>query len=341
VRTVVGKDYAEAVQDLADGEAYLMADFLEDDVQQVQVRRKRTFDAGATPDLEDFERPDLKSVSGNLVDELQEISEREERRQDRISQLEKQVEELQAEKAELEEELESARDMRDMATQFTEALQSGGNGDVTSEKVDELIAERNSLQSIVDEQEETIEELQARISELESELDQRPEISERAFEAVDVLAAEFQVGSGESETLRKKLKNARERIAELEASQNAPEPDALEHPSVQRYISRMQDELADLDEYEREMLQWFRFNGPGSVEDAYWAAGGSRKSSAKRKKLKTLRQKDLVAKVEQGAYDYALSETVAEWFAENDAVGDSEIEAICEQILSVLEEHDA
>ena len=35
------------------------------------------FDAGETPDLDDYERPELKSVSGGLVGELEEISQRE------------------------------------------------------------------------------------------------------------------------------------------------------------------------------------------------------------------------------------------------------------------------
>lgn len=217
VRRVVGTDYADAVQDLEDGEAFLMADFLEADVQRVQVRRKRTFDAGATPDLEDFERPDLKSVSGDLVDELEEISEQEERRKDRIAQLEARIEELQGEKVELEEELENARDMRDMASQFAEAMQtSGGNGDVASEKVDELIDERNELRSRLEEREEHIEELEQTITELREDLNQRPDLDERAVEAVEILAEEFGVADGENDALRRKLKSARERIQELE-----------------------------------------------------------------------------------------------------------------------------
>ena len=342
VRRVVGAEYADAVQDLSDGEAFLMADFLEADVERVQVRRKRTFDAGATPDLDDFERPDLKSVSGDLVEELEEISEREERRQDRIAQLEERVEGLQEEKADLEEELENARDMRDMASQFAEAMQAGGgDGEVASEKVDELIDERNALRSKVEDRDKRIKELEQQVSDLQHELEQRPDIGERTVEAVEVLAEEFDVGDGDNEALRRKLSKARERIEELESEQSAPDPDVLEHPSVKRYISRMQNELQDLDEYEAGMLQWFKYNGPGSVEDAYWAAGGSRKSSQKRKKMKTLRNKDLVSKRERGEYEYALDEQVREWFEENDAVGEDDVEAIVMEIETVLEENHA
>jgi len=47
VRRVVGSDAADDVQELDDGEGFLQADFLDADLQRVQVRRKRTFDAGA------------------------------------------------------------------------------------------------------------------------------------------------------------------------------------------------------------------------------------------------------------------------------------------------------
>ncbi len=57
----------------------------------MQFRRKRTFDAGATPGLDDFERPELKSVSDALVGDLQEISERKERKQDRVHELESEL----------------------------------------------------------------------------------------------------------------------------------------------------------------------------------------------------------------------------------------------------------
>jgi predicted RNase H-like nuclease (RuvC/YqgF family) len=249
VRNVVGKDYADAVQDLADGEAFLMADFLEADVQRVQVRRKRTFDAGATPDLDDFQRPDLKSVSGDLVNELEEISEREERRQDRIAQLEGRVDELQDEKAELEEELENARDMRDMASQFAEAMQSSGDDtNAASEKVDELIDERNNLRSKLGDREERIEELEATVSDLQEELKQRPDIGERAAEAVEVLAEEFGVGGGENEALRRKLKTARERIDELESETKNPgvaAPDEYDEFIEDEYV---QDAIEDAKE---------------------------------------------------------------------------------------------
>ena len=54
VGRILGSDYADRVQELADGEAYVMADW-DEEVRRVHFRLKRTLDAGATPGLEEFE----------------------------------------------------------------------------------------------------------------------------------------------------------------------------------------------------------------------------------------------------------------------------------------------
>jgi hypothetical protein len=69
VSRILGDDAADDVQDLADGEAIVQTDW-DGEVRRVRFRRKRTFDAGATPDLEDIERPELKSVDDDLLAEL-------------------------------------------------------------------------------------------------------------------------------------------------------------------------------------------------------------------------------------------------------------------------------
>jgi cell division protein FtsB len=303
VRRVVGSEYAEAVQDLADGEAFLMADFLDSDIERVQMRRKRTFDAGATPDLDDFERPDLKSVSGDLVDELEQISEQEERRQDRIAQLEAELEAREDRIEDLEEELENARDMREMASQFADAMQSTGDSSAASEKVDELIDERNRLQSDLDDAEARIEDLQAEVERLESDLAQRPDISERAFEAVEVLTEEFELHGGESSKWKQKYQRAQERIEELENRQPSADDldaDPLENRKVKSVVSDVEARLRDLDEKERQMLRYFAINGPTKPKDAYKYAGGSPTSGARYEKTKSLREAGLIRKGDDG-----------------------------------------
>ncbi|WP_425499684.1 ATP-binding protein [Halorarum halobium] len=71
---VVGRflddEYAGMVEELNDGEAILVTDW-DEEVNRVQFRRKKTFDAGATPGLEDVERPDFRTISADLEAELQ------------------------------------------------------------------------------------------------------------------------------------------------------------------------------------------------------------------------------------------------------------------------------
>lgn len=121
VRRILDGEYAREVEDLDDGEGFLMTDWA-DDVERVQFHRKQTFDAGATPGLDDFERPDLKSVSEDLVSELQEISEEEQARENRIQELREELDQKNSRIAELERELQDARDMSRMADQFVNAL---------------------------------------------------------------------------------------------------------------------------------------------------------------------------------------------------------------------------
>ncbi len=69
VRNVLGSEIADEVEDLDTGEGYLMTDW-DEAVDRVHFKRKRTHDAGATPGLESYERPPLKSVSEDLLSEI-------------------------------------------------------------------------------------------------------------------------------------------------------------------------------------------------------------------------------------------------------------------------------
>ncbi|WP_276271955.1 helicase HerA domain-containing protein [Haloarcula litorea] len=121
VGRILDSEYENAVEDLDDGEAFMMTDWSES-VRRVQFHRKQTFDAGATPGLDDFERPELKSVSDDLVSELETISEEEQAREDRIAELREELDRKNSRIAELEKELQDARDLERMAEQFTDAL---------------------------------------------------------------------------------------------------------------------------------------------------------------------------------------------------------------------------
>lgn len=229
VRRVIDAEHEDAVQDLADGEGFLMADFLDEDVQRVQVRRKRTFDAGATPDLGEFERPDLKSVGGDLVGELQEISQREERRQDRIAELEAELDDREETIEDLRDELEQAEDMSDMAEQFSQALMSSagnGGGEALQEKVDEIREEKNAriselqqtneeLRDDLREANEELSELRERIGDLE-EYEQAVKNMDELREAVVRMNDALGVTTDASdEKLKEKLQQKQQQVEDL------------------------------------------------------------------------------------------------------------------------------
>jgi hypothetical protein len=67
VGNILGSDVADTIQELGDGEAYLMTDW-DDAVQRVQFRRKRSFDAGATPDIDSYDAEELTAVDADPDD---------------------------------------------------------------------------------------------------------------------------------------------------------------------------------------------------------------------------------------------------------------------------------
>ncbi|MFD1645916.1 ATP-binding protein [Haloarchaeobius litoreus] len=189
VGRILGSDYEERVTELDAGQAFVMSDWADGQVQTVQFRRKRTFDAGATPGLEDFERPELKSVSDALVDDLEEISEEKSHRENRILELEAEVEKKEQRIETLEEELERAKDISNAAKQMADAvagntgietpgeqstLPTGDDSDVSEDGDEEqtnaeVEAERNQLRRRVRELEGEVERLEKRNESLREE----------------------------------------------------------------------------------------------------------------------------------------------------------------------------
>ena len=60
VRRFLSREYADQVENLDDGEAFVVTDW-NDQVRRIQFRRKETFDAGATPSLDDVSRPNFET----------------------------------------------------------------------------------------------------------------------------------------------------------------------------------------------------------------------------------------------------------------------------------------
>lgn len=340
VKRVLGKEEAAQVQTLEDGEALLMADFQDEHVRTVQVRRKRTFDAGATPDLEDYERPSLKSVSSDLVKELETISQREREKQDEVAILEDRVETLEEEKQALENELESARDMRDLAQQMAEGLQATGGSGAT-EKVNQLVEDRNQLRSSLEQEQEKTQALFDKVEGLEEELGKRPDISERAGEAVQVLAEEFHITGGDG-SLRRKLKKARERIEELEREPRSKDLDydPLENRDAKRLIREVENRLDGFNETRLLMLRAYILRGPVRISEAYKYTGNSPSSSWKSQVNQELVDTGLIRETEHDVYDYQPRKHVDEVLGSHfsDEEREAVVEAIEDRVDTALEE---
>ncbi|WP_458187663.1 helicase HerA domain-containing protein [Haladaptatus sp. NG-WS-4] len=157
VSRIVGDEYGEAVPDLNAGEGFVQTDWTDSSIRRVQFNRKRTFDAGATPGLDDFERPELKSVSDALMEDLEGITELKEQEHDRVAELESKLERKQEQIADLENELQTARDVSAAARKMANALAHGDVGG--PEDFEERLREKN----------ERIHELEVRIDELEND----------------------------------------------------------------------------------------------------------------------------------------------------------------------------
>lgn len=174
VRRVLGSEYADAVQQLSDGEAFLHTDW-NDQIKRVQFRRKHTFDAGATPRLEDIEPPDLKSVNSEILSELETISEREQAEANEVERLQSRVEDKEERIESLEDELERSRDVTELAERFTDAiaLSEGKKTDSTEVEttLEQIREEKNEqIRSLKEENQELRqenEELLTRVQELE------------------------------------------------------------------------------------------------------------------------------------------------------------------------------
>lgn len=261
VQRVVTSSVADAVADLGDGEAFVQADWAEADVERVQFRRKHTFDAGATPGLDDVERPELKSIDDDLMGELEEISERHDRRQDRIEELEATVEAKEERIAELEEELEDARDLQRLGEAFIDAAEDRGSG---SDVDRELLEEKNqTITDLRDERDALEQQLQdakverddlrdevERLEAIEDRVEQAERIEQQLERVRDVVGVDVSETPDDAQ-LQQELDTARDRIEELERELGAARSNGsgapsdlasmLEHDAIQAAVQVAKD----------------------------------------------------------------------------------------------------
>jgi predicted CoA-binding protein len=169
VRKVLGKEVADEVEKLETGEGYLMTDW-DESVERVQFKRKETHDAGATPGLESYERPDLKSVSQDLVQEIKggdqpqdNTEQTPELSSDAQEELDSVVESVQAEGG-------AIADQDPNHTEDTSASAGEALEDSLPEQVDDIDGERDLSEWSREELEERVERVQRRNQILEDEV---------------------------------------------------------------------------------------------------------------------------------------------------------------------------
>ena len=222
------RNWREVISNLEPGEGILEADFLDFKALQVKFKRKRTFDAGATPDLDDFEEPELKSVDSDLMEELQNISEEKRKRQDRIQELQDTIESLEDDKEQLQDELEMEKRNSQTVDRLAEKIAQIGEGGVSkgSEALEEIKEEKNKQ---IQELERKLQEEREKKDQLEEELEQYEELEEyrekaekweenqeTVEEAISRLQEVFGMESSVSdERLKKKLQSQKDKIEEL------------------------------------------------------------------------------------------------------------------------------
>lgn len=248
VQRVLGKDWVDDVSNLEIGEAILQADFIESSPRKVNVLKKKTFDAGATPDLEEFERPELKSVSSDLVGELEEISEKKQKEQDRIAQLEDKLEQKKEEIDEKEEEILKLQQSNETVDKLADRLaQVASGGEEGSQALEEIREEKNDrireLESKKEELELKLQEvksdrqdLQSRVEELE-EYEQAQENMEELREAYQRMGEALDLKQGsQDEKLKRKLNQKENKIEDLRKRlQEAKDYESSEFIGSSRY----------------------------------------------------------------------------------------------------------
>jgi len=328
VRRVLDGEYARAVENLDDGEGFLMTDWSAT-VRRVQFRRKQTFDAGATPGLEDFERPELKSVSDDLVSELQEIRDERRAREDRIAELREQLDQKNSRVAELERELQDARDMQRMADQFVDALVSHVEGAAPGRTERERTrAQRSSLPTTV--------EAGTSVSGSSASGEQAERAADAAnngtggtgaFSAAEVLervravdTGGTGVRSGTDDPGRESATDDHDRPTDdiVEAGGDdtdygilgdASEGEIIEEPLA---VRELKAEIAGLETTTRRMLAVYRDRGPETAPEAHVAAGGDGDRTAAYAHNRQLRTRGLIEHIGRGHYDYRLRELLDE-----------------------------
>ena len=350
VGRILGSEYADGVEGLGDGEAFLVTDW-SGSLRRVQFHKKRTFDAGATPGLEDFERPELKSVDGDLVSELEAISEEQARRESEIADLEQKLDEKEARIRELERELEEARDLSRMADQFAQAMfrtaeapyrgpgtddaDGAENGTPTLEEYADAAGADDAAAAGVDptgDVDEPTDSAPANVAQAVE--DGAPEAEDGtpddAEAAVTAATADAYPGHGSGEGVAAPTPE----IAPERAHEGTGDLTGRED-----VIERLRGVVASLPAAARRMLAVYREIDTCDPVDAHVAAGEVGDTHLAYSRNRLLRRAGFVEHVGRGRYAYALPGLVREEFA--DRLDDEELREVVAAVESAFVDDDA
>jgi len=358
VSRILDGQYADAVEDLADGEAFLMTDWAEA-VERVQFYRKQTFDAGATPGLEDFERPDLKSVSDDLVSELKSITDERQETENRIAELREELDRKNSRIAELERELQDARDMSRMADQFVDAL---------VEHVDGANPGRTEQAKLRDSHARTQGQAANEPSDGQATFGKDVATEDATTDGSGTAAPDGAGGNGTEAAVAEAFESFGDFIpaeasvdstAMADANNTAGETgdpaggDAddgddevtaagnqeVSIDEVPDFVGRLRAEVRSLEPKTQKMLSYYREQGPASPLDAHFVAGGSGDRTHAYARNRTLRTAELIEHVGQGAYDYRLPDLLeARAKRAPEDVDDEDLDAYVDVIEATVDE---
>lgn len=262
------------IQKLETGEVLLVGDVIASPAF-VDVRERRTKHHEGSEGA--FQTDDHARDAAAIDDKQEQLDE--EVTAATVSRLKERVEELEGERDRLRQRLEDGSDAQ------------------SPERVKEL-------EATVEEQRETIESLRADVRDRETTIEELEEQVEERRRQVEEQRDKIQQLRAELDSLRG------DGAHHPDSSTSDSGETILDHPYVDRVLSRVRDELEELDKYERGMLEYFLYNESGSIEDAYFHAGGSPNSSQRYAKAETLQEKNFIRKRKRGEYVYALDDLI-------------------------------
>ena len=326
VGRILGSKYASAVEDLGDGEAFLMTDW-DESIRRIQFHRKETFDSGATPGLDDFERPELKSVSGDLVGELQSISDETERRESEIADLRQELDKRDKRIAELERELEEARDLSNMADQFAQALlgkaeapyRGGGRSPANGGHSAAGDGENGEDdQSVLKSYDEAVAATRDGGGESDGDVtpaDADPDDAEDVADDVDEADTVADSDPEDADALPEG--NDVEPVTRADVAESALRfDDAVELGTREAVIGELRGRIEALPELSRGMLRHYRREGVSDPVAAHIDAGGDGDSGHAYSRHRPIRRAGLIRHAGRGHYAYAVPDLIREAYAD-------------------------